>query len=177
MISMADDISKAINSLPGWVIPATVGGVVLIALFSQDKKRGPSYNTVVYGPTPSDPGVVALASREVEARQSVVSTLINAITSRDISGIQASRDLGIAGIGASVANERTRAAEALGVIQSNNQTRASIENARTAGATTRAVVDSQGATAKYVAKKQNNPWNHLIDQAGGIIKGIGSLFH
>jgi hypothetical protein len=167
---MANDIEKAIDSLPGWVIPASVGGVVLIALFSQSKPRGPSYNTVVYGPTPSDPGLVSLASREVEAKQSVVQTLINAITSRDISSIQSDRDIHIAGIGASVANERTQAAEAVGLADSYNRTQAAIFQSQTAAR----IVDSQGATQKYVARKENNPVNHFIDQAGNV---ISRLFH
>lgn len=164
---MADDLGKAINSLPGWVIPVTVGGVVLVALFSRGGGHSsPGYTSVVYGPTPSDPGLVGLAASEVSAKQSVVQTLINALISRDISSIGAERDLGLAGINASVANQRTAASEALGMAQSDNATRAAIFQAQTAGQ----IVNSQGATAKYIARqgKESSIW-------GDITKGITSI--
>ena len=175
VISMANDIEKVIDSLPGWVIPATVGGVVLVALFSQNKSGTKNYDTVVYGPQPVDPGIISLAQTETTAKQSVIQTLINALTSKDIVGIQAERDFNVASLGASVANERTRAAEAVAITQSDNDTRTRIFQAQTAGK----IVDSQGATAKYIARKQarSNIFSGLFKFGEDIAKAFIPVPH
>lgn len=166
---MPNDLEKAIETLPGWVIPATVGAVVLVSLFSQKKSNGGSMGrTVVYGPTPIDPGIVSIANAETGARQSVLNTALNAFISRDITGIDADRDIALGHISESIANERTRASEAIGLAQTDAQVKMSLDR----GYTQRYTTDSQGATQKYVAKKQNNPINHIIDGATSIISHI-----
>lgn len=167
---MPNDILKAVDSLPGWVIPATVGGVVLIALFSSKENRGGGYNTVVYGPSPVDPGLISLAQSEVAAKQGVFTTALNALVSRDISYGENDRDIHLASIGADVENLRTRAAEAVALRQSADQTRTAIFQAQTASK----IVDSQGATAKYIARKgaQSSIWGSVL----GVGRTIAAAF-
>lgn len=163
------DIGKQLDSLPGWVIPATVGGVVLIGLFSGGggTKRGTQGTMTAYAPTPADPGLVALAEREVSARQSVYTSALNALISRDISGIMSGRDVSIAGINASVARDRIRASEAVGLAQSRDETTRSLAQAKAASY----IADSQGATRKYEAKQATK--RGIADTIGGVIeKGI-----
>lgn len=171
---MSSDIAKAVDSLPGWAIPATVGGVVLLALFQNQSggtRRGSQGLTTVYAPVPADPGLISLAEREVEARRSVYTSALSGLISRDISDISADRDVTISGINASVANARTRASEALGLAQTEAQTRVSLQNARTAAY----IADSQGATRKYEAKQATK--RGIADTIGGVIKtGLSFLF-
>ena len=177
---MSSDIAKQFDSLPGWVIPVTVGGVVILGLLqSGGTKRGTTGATTVYSPVNADPGLVSLAEREVSARESVYTSALNIFGQRDISRISADRDVTISGMNASVANARTRASEAIGLAQTDAQTKISLADfasrssiANTQAARDRAVADSQGATAKYVAKKQNNPWNTVIKTVGSVISSI-----
>lgn len=169
---MADDIGKALDSLPGWVIPVTIGGVVIIGLLSQRGSGGGGggYNSVTYGPIPTDPGIISLEEQKIAAQQGVITTALNAFISRDIQGGLNDRDIHLATIGADVENRRTDAAAGVAIRQSADQTRAIIEQARTA----KQIVDSQGATQKYVARKgaQASIWGSITD----FSKGIASLF-
>lgn len=169
---MANDIEKALDSLPGWVIPVTVGGVVLVALFSKKPSGGGGgYTTAIYGPMPTDPGIISLAQSEIAAKQGVLTTALNAFISRDISAGENDRDVHLATIGASVENARTRAAEAVAIQQSSDNTRATIFQAQTASR----IVDSQGATAKYLARKQaqSSIWGSVLDFGKSVTALIG----
>lgn len=163
---MANDLEKMIETLPGWVIPATVGAVVLVSLFSQKSSGGNRGATVVYGPAPIDPGLVSMAERETSARESVLNTALNAFISRDISGINADRDVALGHISESIANTRTHASEAVGLAQTDAAVRIGLENART----TRYVTDSEGATAKYVARKgaQQSIWHSFVQGVSSV---------
>lgn len=169
---MANDIEKAFDSLPGWVIPVTVGGVVLVALFSKKSSGGGGgYTTAIYGPLPTDAGIISLAQSEVAAKQNVITTALNAFISRDISAGADDRDVHLATIGASVENSRTQAAEAVALHQSDNDTRSTIYQAHTASQ----IVDSQGATAKYLARKQaqSSIWGSVLNFGSGIAHLFG----
>lgn len=168
---MANDIGKALDSLPGWVIPATVGGVVLVALFSKKQGGGGGYTTAIYGPLPTDPGIISLAQSEIAAKQNVLTTALNAFISRDISAGTNDRDVHLATIGASVENARTRAAERVALQQSADDTRATIFQAQTASR----ITDSQGATAKYLAKKQAQAsiWSSVVDFGKSAFSFLG----
>lgn len=173
-----------IDDVPPWVLFGVPVAIVLLALMRQSSGGGSAYGAVTaYQPTPADPGLISLAQSEVAARSQAFGGLVNIFGQEEISRIAASRDTALETIQAGVANNRTEAAREaslaqtdaarlVGIAQSDNQTALGIEQAKQSAH----MVDSQGATAKYIAKKQNNPWNHLIDQAGSIIKGIGSLF-
>ena len=139
-----------LEKLPPWAIAGILLAVVVVAAMSKQNRGGSGYNTVVYGPSPVDPGIVSLAQSEVAAKQDVFTTAINAFISRDISAGANDRDIHLASIGASVENNRTSAAEAVAIQQSADNARTQIFQAQEAGK----IVDSQGATAKYLAKKQ-----------------------
>lgn len=172
-----------LDDIPPWALVG-IPVVIVIAALARQSGGGSAYGAVTaYQPTPADPGLVSLAQSEVAARSQAFSSVVGIFGQEEISRIAAGRDTALETIQAGVANNRTEAARQaalastdaarlVGITQSDNQTALGIEQAKTAAR----IVDSQGATAKYVAKKQNNPWNHLIDQAGSIIKGIGSLF-
>lgn len=165
---MANDIERTLESLPGWALPALIIGVVLVAALSKKSGGGGGYNTVVYGPAPVDPGIISLQQTEIEAKQGLYQTAINAFISRDIQSGANDRDVHLARIGADVENQRTRAAEGVAIAQSADNTRATIFQAQTAGR----IVDSQGATQKYVAKKQAQAsiWNGITNTVGNVIK-------
>lgn len=165
---MANDIERAFDSLPGWALPALIIGVVIIAALSSKKSGGGGYNTVVYGPAPVDPGIISLQQTEIQAKQGLYQTAINAFISRDISSSTNDRDVHLAAIGADVENQRTRAAEGVAIRQSADNTRATIFQAQTAGR----IVDSQGATQKYVARKQAQAsiWDGVTNTVGNIFK-------
>ena len=170
---MASDIGKALDSLPGWVIPVTVGGVVLIGLLSQRGSGGgsSSYNSVTYGPIPTDPGIISLESQKVAAQAGVITTALNAFISRDISAGANDRDVHLATIGADVENQRTNAAAGVALRQSADQTRQIIYQAQTA----KQIVDSQGATQKYLARKQaqSSIWGSVTDFGKSALALIG----
>lgn len=170
---MANDIGNAIESLPGWVIPATIGGVVLVALFSRNNSGGGGgggYNTVVYGPAPVDPGLVSLQQSEIAAKQGVITTALNAFISRDIQSGENDRDVHLAAYSADVENRRTAAAEGVAIRQSSDQTKQILYQTQAA---TR-ITDSQGATQKYLAKEQakSSIWGSVL----GFGTSIAGLF-
>lgn len=171
------DISKAVDSLPGWAIPATIGAVVLLALL-QTKGPGSSGGTVgnvtAYGPVPSDPGLVGLASSEVAARQSVYTTALNVFGSEEISRISAGRDVAISGINASVANQRTAASEAVGLAQTDAQTKIGLANATTAADINRTNVAGATSQAHIAAKTATG--KSIIDGIVGIGKSVLHIF-
>jgi len=169
---MPSDIAKSLDSLPGWVLPATVGGVVLLALFqnSGGTKRGTTGATTVYSPVPADPGLVGLAESEVNARESVYTHALDAFISRDISGISAERDVTISGINASVANQRTAASEAVGIAQTESQTAISLANARAMADINRTNVAGRTSVAHIEAKSK------LGDQLVSAAKTVASWF-
>ena len=169
------EIAKVIDTLPGWVIPASVGGVVLVALFSQKKSSaGTIGNVTAYAPVPADPGLVALASKQVDARQSVYNTALSALVSRDISGISANRDIAISGINASVANERTRASEAIGIAQTQAATKISLAQAQTASEINRTNVAGATSQAHIAAKTQLG--NQIVNGIGSVVRAVGHFF-
>lgn len=170
---MPNDIGKAFDSLPGWVIPVSVGGVVLVALFSKSGggRSGTGVNTVVYGPQPTDPGIIALSEGETAAKASVIQTAINAFVSRDITGIEANRDFNLANINASVENSRTQAAEGLGIVQSNNQLAAINAEAKAAADINRTSV--AGATSQAHIAAKSNLGAQLFDFGKSVLSVIG----
>lgn len=169
---MANDIEKAFDSLPGWAIPAIVAILFVVALMSSKKSGGGGgYNSVTYGPTPTDPGIISLAESQLSAQQNVITTALNAFISRDIATGANDRDVHLATIGADVENRRTSAAEGVAIRQSADQTRQIIYQAQTA----KQIVDSQGATSKYLAKKQaqSSIWGSVLDVGKTALGLIG----
>lgn len=170
-----------IDDVPPWVLFGIPVVIVVVALMRQNSGGGVSYGAVTaYQPTPADPGLIALAQSEVAAKSQAFGSVVSLFGSEEISRISANRDLALETVQAGVANQRTEAARQaslaatdaarlLGLHQSDNETSLGIEQARTQAR----IVDSQGATAKYVAKKSNNPLNTFIKGAASV---IGSIF-
>ena len=167
---MASDLEKTLDSLPAWVIPAVLLMVVVLAMMSKQNRGGSSYNTVVYGPAPVDPGLISLAQSEVTAKQDVFTTALNAFISRDIQAGANDRDVHLATIGANVENNRTQAAQAVAMQNSSDNARIQIYQAQEAGK----IVDSQGATAKYIARKQaqSSIWGDLFSFGSSVVRAF-----
>lgn len=169
-----------IDDLPPWVLFGIPVVIVIVALARQKNGGGVSYGAVTaYQPTPADPGLVSLAQSQVAARSQAFGNVVSIFGAEEISRISASRDTALETIQAGVSNQRTEAARQaalaatdaarlVGLHQSDNATALGIEQARTSAR----IVDSQGATAKYVAKKSNNPINTLIKGAASVISSI-----
>lgn len=170
---MASDIGKTFESLPGWAIPGAVAVLFVLALLSSKKSGGgsSSYNSVTYGPIPTDPGIISLEGQRIAAQQGVITTALNAFISRDISTGQNDRDVHLATIGADVENQRTNAAAGVALRQSADQTRQIIYQAQTA----KQIVDSQGATQKYLAKKQaqSSIWGSVLSFGSSALSLVG----
>lgn len=171
-----------IDDVPPWVLVGVPLAIVgFLVMRSNSGGGGVSYGAVTaYQPTPSDPGLVALAQSEVAARSQAFGSVVSIFGAEEISRISASRDTALETIQAGVSNARTEAARQaalaqtdtarlLGIAQSDNATALGIAQAKESAH----IVDSQGATAKYVAKKQNNPINTLINGAAHV---IGKIF-
>ena len=167
---MPNDLEKALDSLPGWVIPVTIGGVVLVAMFSKDNSRSQSYTTAVYGPQPTDPGIISLAQSEIAAKQGVYTTALNAFISRDISAGENDRDVHLASIGASTENARTAAAERVATY--GLTTDQIIERIRATSALD--LSRDQGATAKYIARKgaQSSIWGSVLNFGSNVARAF-----
>lgn len=164
-------MANELENLPGWAIPAIVGGILLVALMSRDGgSQTPAYNSVIYGPQPSDPGLVGLAQNEVSAKQAILQTAINAFISRDISGINSDRDVTLGSINASVANARTSAAEAVGLADSYNRTKTSIAQAQAAADINRTQV--AGATSQaHIAAKESG-FNAVVNGISNVVSKL-----
>lgn len=177
---MANDLEKTLEGLPGWVVPAIAIGVVLLALMANKNKSSGGYSEVTaYTPIPADQGILAFETAKVNARAHLLESFASDLTQSDIFSMGSKRDIGLATINADVANTRTAAQER--AAYAAEQTRQIVgkyaTDAQVATATARAradvdVANSQGATAKYVAKKSNNPLNTLIKSAGSAIAHI-----
>lgn len=166
------DIAKTLDGLPGWAIPATIGGVVLLALFQHKSgsSGGNVGNVTTLAPTPIDPGAVAISTSETNARENVLTELIRMLGSEEISTISARRDVEISGINASVANRRTAASEAVGIAQTDAQTKISLANATAAADINRTNV--AGATSRAHIEAKSKLGDTLINGA----KAIAHLF-
>lgn len=146
------------DDLPPWVLWGIPIGIVVLAIVANKSGGAAPYGAVTaYQPMPADPGLVALAQSEVDARSSAFSGVVSLFGAEEISRISASRDEAISTIQAGVENARTEAARqaalaqtGLGKTISDNETAAAIENARQAAH----IADSEGATRKYEAKEQ-----------------------
>lgn len=165
------------DDVPPWVLWGVPIGIVILALVSsRDSGGGTSYGRITaYQPAPVDPAIAGIAQSEIAARTQAFTSVVGLFGAEEISRISANRDVTLEGIQADVSNRQTEAARQAALSQqdtlrfsSSNDARVQIEQARQASH----IVDSQGATAKYVAKKQNNPINTLINGAAHVIGAI-----
>lgn len=194
---MADSFGDTIQSLPPWVLPAAVVGIVLLlALRSNNSSSNSVGGVTTFTPVPADPNLTALAAGDTQAKLGAFQALTSLVGTQDVSNIAASRDVTIAGYNAETQRQTTQAAlnaalaadavqHDLGIATVNSQL-ASVLNAnatqrdislaqlaaeteqqRIAAQTQTTVAGIQQNTTKAVSK------NNLF---GTIISGIGSLF-
>lgn len=157
------------------------GGVALLALMTRGSGGGGGggYGEVTaYSPVPADPGILALESSKISAKESAFESVVGLFGARDV----AARDVTIAQLASSVENNRTRASATVANYRTDAEMRVGIEQAKTSSLLAQIKADSDlalsrdaGATAKYVAKKdaQKGIWGSVI---GGVGKIFGGLF-
>ena len=175
-------ISDTIESVPAWGWAIAVG-VVVLALMSHASSAGGSGvgSITTYQPTPVDPGIVAIQQQEIAAKSSGFSSLVSLFTATEIAQLQNVHDITLGTIQADAINQRTaaeerasiaatNAAQAVGIVQSNNQTAAEISANETAATINRTNVAGATSAAHIAAK------SHLGDQIVGGIKTIASFF-
>lgn len=170
------------QSLPEWTPFAVIGGVIVLLVLAKSGSGGGGAmvgSVTTLAPLPADPNVIAEMNAETAARASGFSDIVGLYTTR----VQTSRDVAISGLNADVQNQRTRAQLAaseysesvrhdIGIAATDASV--AIEQARSSAQVR--VADSQGATAKSVAKSQNNPLNHLIDGVSNVVSKLNP-FH
>jgi hypothetical protein len=170
-----------LDSLPSWAPFAIIGGVVVLLVVSQRGGGGGAMvgSVTTLAPAPADPNVIAEMNAETAAREHGFDSLIGLFSTR----VMSDRDVTISTLNADVQNRRTSAqlnaanyAESVRHDVGIAATDASVAIERARADASVRITDSQGATQKYVAKKENNPINHVIDQVGNVISKLNP-FH
>lgn len=202
---MAASIGETLESLPPWVAPVAIVGVVLLAtLRSNGSGAGGSTGGVTtFTPVPADPNLTALAAHEADVKLGAFDAVAQLYGTENVSNIAAARDTAISNIQAGMDRARTaaaleaslastHAAESVGLATVNaqlasaldtNSTNRTVSLAELQSQTDIARINANGAVAvagtqenARKSESKNNMVSNVVSTVGHVISGALHFF-